>query len=301
MSSQFNLPPDSTNSDSTFSGAGRRSRSLGELFRDNLQLTPSDIEKISRHQQEHNLRFGEAAIALGLATSEDVLQALSHQFRYAYGDEDHRKATPELVVLNQPFGHQAEAFRAVRSQILMRTQVDGEKRRRPLAVVSPDSNDGKTYFCANLAVALSQLGGKVLVIDADLRGARLHQVFGVDNTNGLSGALSGRGGKDVMKPAPGIRHIYVMPVGVQPPNPLELLEGPAFGIMLREVTHKFDHVIIDTPAAVFGSDGVVVASRCGSALVVTRKDANKVSKLHELVDSLQAGQVRLAGVVMNEL
>ena len=119
--------------------------------------------------------------------------------------------------------------------------------------------------------------------------------------SGLSGALSGRGGKDVMKPAPGIRHLYVMPVGVQPPNPLELLEGPAFGIMLREVTHKFDHVIIDTPAAVFGSDGVVVASRCGSALVVTRKDANKVSKLHELVDSLQAGQVRLAGVVMNEL
>ena len=83
MSSQFNLPPDSTNSDSTFSGTGRRSRSLGELFRDTLQLTPADIEKISRHQQEPGLRFGEAAIAVGLATNEAVLQPPSHPVGYA--------------------------------------------------------------------------------------------------------------------------------------------------------------------------------------------------------------------------
>jgi len=72
-------------------------------------------------------------------------------------------------------------------------------------------------------------------------------------------------------------------------------------MLLREVSIKFDHVIVDTPAAVFGSDGVVIASRCGSALVVTRKNANKVGRLQEMVASLQSGQVRLAGVIMNEL
>ena len=168
-------------------------------------------------------------------------------------------------------------------------------------MVSPDSGDGKTYFCANLAVALAQLGGKVVVIDADMRGARMDQVFGVTGGAGLSGVLSGRGGKGVVKSVPGIPNLYVIPVGVQPPNPLELVEGPSFGMLLREVSIKFDHVIVDTPAAVFGSDGVVIASRCGSALVVSRKDANKVAKLQELVGSLQAGQVRLAGVIMNEL
>jgi chain length determinant protein tyrosine kinase EpsG len=279
----------------------QKTKAIGELIRDARNLTADDLEQISRYQRENNIRFGEAAIALGLADTEDVLQALAQQFKYAYNDEEHSKITPELVMLNQPFGHQAEAFRAVRSQILMRTQAEGNKaNRRPLAVVSPDSNDGKTYFCANLAVALAQLGGKVLVIDADMRGARLHQVFGMTNSVGLSGVLSGRGGKGVVKAVPGIPNLYLIPVGVQPPNPLELVEGPAFGILLREVAIKFDHVIVDTPAAVFGSDGVVVASRCGSALVVTRKDENKVSKLHALVDSLQAGQVRLAGVVMNE-
>ena len=279
---------------------GPKTKAIGELIQDARNLSADDLDRIGRYQRENDLRFGEAAIALGLADTEDVLQALAQQFKYAYADEETRKAAPELVMLNQPFGHQAEAFRAIRSQILMRTQGD-KGQRRPLAVCSPDSGDGKTYFCANLAVALAQLGGKVVVIDADMRGARMDQVFGVTGGAGLSGVLSGRGGKGIVKSVPGIPNLYVIPVGVQPPNPLELVEGPSFGMLLREVSIKFDHVIVDTPASCFGSDGVVIASRCGSALVVTRKDANKVSRLQELVGSLQAGQVRLAGVIMNEL
>lgn len=275
-------------------------RHIGELIRDARNLSADDLDRISKYQREHNMRFGEAAIALGLADTDDVLQALAQQFKYAYADEEHRKSSPELVMLNQPFGHQAEAFRATRSQILMRTANDETGPRRPLAVVSVDSGDGKTFFCANLAVALAQLGGKVLLIDADMRGARMHQVFDIDNTTGLSGVLSGRGGKGIVKAVPGVANLFVIPVGAQPPNPLELVEGPAFGLLLREVAIKFDHVIVDTPAAVFGSDGTVIASRCGSALVVARQDANKVARLHELVDGLQAGNARLAGVVMNE-
>jgi chain length determinant protein tyrosine kinase EpsG len=283
----------------SFEGTSK-TKSIGELIQDARNLSADDLDRIGRYQRENDMRFGEAAIALGLADTEDVLQALAQQFKYAYADEETRKAAPELVMLNQPFGHQAEAFRAIRSQILMRTQAE-KGQRRPLAVVSHDTGDGKTFFCANLAVALAQLGGKVVVIDADMRGARLDQVFGVPGGLGLSGVLSGRGGKGVVKSVPGIPNLYVIPVGVQPPNPLELVEGPSFGMLLREVSIKFDHVIVDTPAGCFGSDGVVIASRCGSALVISRKDANKVARLQELVSSLQAGQVRLAGVIMNEL
>lgn len=275
------------------------SRAIGELIRDARNLSAEDVERIGKYQREHKMRFGEAAIALGLASAEDVLFALSQQFQYTYGDEDRRRANPELVALTQPFGHQAEAFRAIRSQILLRTQGEDDLRRA-LAVVSPDTGDGKTYFCANLAVALAQLGGKVLVVDGDMRGARLHQIFGVDNTKGLSNLLAGRGGKNVVKAVPDVPNLWVIPVGVQPPNPLELVEGPAFGLLLRELTSKFDHVLVDTPAAVFGSDGVVIAARCGSALVVARQNTSKVGKLQDLVASLHAGQARLAGVVMNE-
>lgn len=278
----------------------QRSRAIGDLIRDARNLSAEDLERISLFQRENNLRFGEAAIALGLADTEDVLQALAQQFKYAYADDDQRKTSPELVALNQPFGHQSEAFRAIRSQVLIRTQAEAGGRRRPLAVVSPASGDGKTYFVANLAVALAQLGGKVLVIDADMRGARLHQVFNIDNAIGLSNVLSGRGGKGVVKQVPGISNLFVIPVGIQPPNPLELAEGPAFGLLLREVAIKFDHVIVDTPALSIGSDGVVIASRCGTALVVARQDVSKVKALRDLTNSLQGGQTRLVGVVMNE-
>src|ERR1700712_583756 len=138
-----------------------RSKAIGELIQDARNLSADDLDRIGRYQRENDLRFGEAAIALGLADTEDVLQALAQQFKYAYADEESRKSAPELVMLNQPFGHQAEAFRAIRSQILMRTQMETKGQRRPLAVVSTDSGDGKTYFSANLAVALAQLGGKV--------------------------------------------------------------------------------------------------------------------------------------------
>jgi protein-tyrosine kinase len=276
-------------------------RSIGELIRDARNLSADDLERIVQYQREHNIRFGEAAIALGLAETDDVLQALALQFKYAYADDERRKASPELVMLNQPFGHQAEAFRAIRTQILMRSPGENQGgARRPLSVVSADSGDGKTFFCANLAVALAQLGGKVLVIDGDMRGARQHMVFGVDNSVGLSTVLSGRGGRGVIKAVADVPNLYILPVGIQPPNPLELAEGPAFGMLLREMSIKFDHVLVDTPAAVFGSDGVVIAARCGSALVVARKDANKVASLHHLVDALKAGQARLAGVVYNE-
>jgi chain length determinant protein tyrosine kinase EpsG len=279
---------------------GAEVRSIGDLIGDARQLSADDLARIAAYQREHQMRFGEAAIALGLASTDDVLQALAQQFSYAYGDESLRRSSPELVMLNQPFGHQAEAFRATRSQLLMRTWAADQKARQPLAVVSLDSGDGKTYFCANLAVSLAQLGGKVLLIDADMRGARVHQVFEIDNEVGLSSLLSGRGSKGVIQPVPGVANLHAIPVGAQPPNPLELVEGPAFSLLLREVAMKFDHVIVDTPAAVFGSDGIVIASRCGAALVVARRDANKVHGLQTLVESLQAGRAKLAGVVMNE-
>jgi chain length determinant protein tyrosine kinase EpsG len=275
-------------------------RAIGELIRDARNLSAEDVERISKYQREHKMRFGEAAIALGLANAEDVLFALSQQFQYAYADEDRRRANPELVALTQPFGHQAEAFRAIRSQILLRTHSEDETQRRALAVVSPDTGDGKTYFVANLAVALAQLGGKVLVVDADMRGARMHQIFGLDNSRGLSNLLAGRGGKNVVKAVADVPNLWVIPVGVQPPNPLELVEGPAFGLLLRELNSKFDHVLIDTPASVFGTDGVVIAARCGAALVVARRNASKVARLQDLVVALQSGHSRLAGVVMNE-
>src|SRR3990167_5964605 len=200
-------------------------RSIGSIIAETRHLTAEQVEKVLRHQREKGIRFGEAAIALGYASTDDVLFALSQQFHYPYAAEDRRKASPELVALNQPFGVQAESFRAIRSQIMMRLFNEGQDRRA-IAVVSPDAGDGKTFFSANLAVTLAQLGGRTLLVDADMRGPRQHQVFGISNDAGLSGILSGRAEAKVIQQVPGVPSLFVLPVGITPPNPLELVDPP---------------------------------------------------------------------------
>jgi Mrp family chromosome partitioning ATPase len=94
--------------------------------------------------------------------------------------------------------------------------------------------------------------------------------------------------------------LFVLPVGTTPPNPQELVERPAFGLLLRELVAKFDHVIVDTPAAVHGADAAVIAAKCGAALVLARKNKSRSDALRELVASLAGAPVKLTGVVFNE-
>jgi protein-tyrosine kinase len=274
-------------------------RSIGSIMAETRNLSADQVEKVLQHQRAKGIRFGEAAIALGYANADDVLFALAQQFHYPYAAESQRKANPELVALNQPFGVQAEAFRAIRSQIMMRLFNEGQERHA-IAVVSPNAADGKTFFSANLALTLAQLGGRTLLVDADMRGPRQHQVFGLDNQAGLSGILSGRSQAKVIQQVAGVPSLFVLPVGITPPNPLELVERPAFGLLIRELLSKFDHVVVDTPAAEYGSDSAVIAARCGAVLLVARKDKARIASLQSMVADLSESPTKLAGVVFNE-
>ena len=274
-------------------------RSIGSIIGETRNLSVDQVEKILQYQRAKGIRFGEAAIALGYANADDVLFALSQQFHYPYAAESQRKANPELVALNQPFGVQAESFRAIRSQVMMRL-FNESQQRVAIAVVSPEAGDGKSFFSANLAITLAQLGGRTLLVDADLRGPRQHAVFGIENRAGLSGILSGRAEAKVIQQVTGVPSLFVLPVGITPPNPLELVERPAFGLLMRELLSKFDHVVVDTPAAQYGSDAAVIAARCGAALVVARKNKARINTLQDLVSNIGESPARLAGVVFNE-
>lgn len=274
-------------------------RSIGDILAELRNLSAAQVEKVLAYQRENDVRFGEAAVALGLASKDDVLFALAQQFHYPYAPEERSKRHPDLVALNEPFSPRAECFRALRSQLMMRLFTEA-RQNRALAVISTDSGDGKTYTASNLAVTLAQLGGRTLLVDADMRNPCLHEVFSLTNRTGLSGILSGRADKKVIQQVPGISSLFVLPVGTTPPNPQELLERPAFGLLLRELTVKFDHVVVDTPAAVHGADAAVIAAKCGAALVIARKDTSRSAALRELMASLAGAPVKLVGSVFNE-
>ncbi len=279
--------------------AGVHDRSIGSIIAETRNLSADQVERVLQYQRERGIRFGEAAVALGYVNAEDVLEALSKQFHYPYAPSERKSRSPELVALNQPFSSQAEVFRGIRSQITMRLYRENEARRA-LAVISPDSLDGKSYFAANLAVTLAQLGGRTLLVDADLRRPRQHEIFDIKNQSGLSSILSGRSEPRVIQQVEGLNSLFVLPVGAVPPNPVELLERPAFGLLMRELAVKFDHVLVDTSAGQYGADAAIVASRCGAALVLARQNKSRVTALQDLTDSLDGMSTTLVGTVMNE-
>lgn len=273
-------------------------RRIGDIMRVPCQLTDKQIEWILNYHREHDVRFGEAAVELGLARREDVLWALSQQFHYPYAN-DKKQVTEELVVAASPFSDQAETFRNLRSELLMGV-LAADQPRRALAVVSADVGDGKTYLASNIAASLSQLGGPTLFLDADMRTPRSQDVFGIPtNRAGLSAILGGHSEEGLIQRSALLPSLYVLPVGAIPPNPLELIQRPAFSRLIHEVTLKFDHVVIDTPAAAHGADARAIAAICGAALVVARRGRTRMKAVDTLVASMTRSDVKVAGVVMN--
>ncbi len=280
-----------------------KDRSIGEIISQANNLSPEQIEQILAYQRENGVRFGEAAVALGLVNNDDVLWALAQQFHYPYVTEsDPTKGLPaELVVATQPFSARAESFRSMRSNLIMRMFSDPVAPRQALAVISPNTGDGKSYFCANIAAAFSQLSGRTLLIDADMRNPRQHELFCLgEPSGGLSAILSGRAASNVIQPVKQLPSLFVLPVGTTPPNPLELVERPAFGLLIRELLTKFDRVIVDTPAASLGSDGAVIAAKCGAALLIARQNHSRLDDINHMIGTAGIGSTKIVGTVINE-
>ncbi|MFM2345650.1 MAG: hypothetical protein RL654_403 [Pseudomonadota bacterium] len=267
-------------------------RPIGELLRTLRPLSDGDIAHILVVQRRMGLRFGEAAVALDLASQADVLRALSMQFNYPCALDLSRFGAGGLVVATDPHGAQAEAFRELRSRILAGPRV-------PLAVLSPDRGDGRTHVAANLAITFSQLGERTVLVDGNLRAPALHRVFGLKERASLADLLNGRRPARPFDRSAELPGLFVMQVGAPPPNPLELLQQPLFAVLLRELQREFDRVIVDTPPARDSADARVIAATCGQAVLVGRSGRTDARAMNLLVERLRRTRADIAGVVLN--
>lgn len=274
-------------------------RSIGALLMDAGRITPEAAERIIKLQKEKNLRFGEAAIELGLLSEDDIQRALSHQFDYPYLMPGDASVSDEVIAAFKPFSAAVERLRALRSQLMLRS-LNPDDEDRSLAIVSTDNGEGRSYIAANLAVVFSQLGERTLLIDADLRRPRQHQLFCLGNQPGLSAVLSGRADAEiVISRIPHLLGLSVLPAGAVPPNPQELLGRPAFSQLLEYCRQHYDVVLIDTPAS-HTADAVTIAARASGALAVSRKHCTSSARLQELVLSLRRSGTPVVGAVLNE-
>jgi protein-tyrosine kinase len=270
--------------------------SMGALLLDLGKLTPEDTERVLRLQKETGIRFGEAAVRLGLVSEDDIQQVLARQFSYPYLRKGQAGLSLELVAAYEPFSPQVESLRAIRSQLMLRWFARG---RRALAIVGVDTEEGAALFAANLAIVFSQLGEQTLLVDANLRAPCQQDAFALKQRQGLSDVLAGRADLDVIARVPAFIDLSVMPSGTLPPNPQELLARESFRNLNTQLETRYDVVLYDVPPFQVGVDSVAVASRAGGALLVTHKHRTRIAHLGRAAEQLvDAGCEVLGSVVM---
>ncbi len=273
----------------------RADANIGKLLQDAGKLKPQDMERVLQLQQKENLRFGEAAQKLGLVSEADIRQALSHQFEYPTIPAAEASLSPELTAATAPYSREAEALRTVRSELLLRWFKDG---RKTLAVGSARADEGASYLAANLAVLFAQMGRKVLLIDANMRQPRQHDIFNLGNGMGLSDILAERVPSLQVHTIKPFHTLSVLSAGSPPPNPAELLARPAFGALLSGLETGYDIVLIDTAPAQLSSDFQLVAARVGGMLIATRRNVSRISPLAELKEKVTLSGAQVVGAVV---
>ena len=207
------------------------------------------------------------------------------------------RTAPTLVTMQHPNSPASEAYRALRTRVLVMAERQGLKT---IMVASPTGEDGKSAIAANLAVSLAQVGKRVVLLSADLRGSKVHQYFGLDNERGLSNVLAGEmpPWEAVQEPA-GLERLWVFGSGPVPAQPAELLQSDLMRELLAERRKVADFVIIEAPAALNASDCLALAPLVDGILVVAdakHTDRDEVEQVRIQFEQV-GGQV--VGAVMS--
>jgi capsular exopolysaccharide synthesis family protein len=193
----------------------------------------------------------------------------------------------------------AEAFRALRTSLMLSCPGGPPQ---VILVTSAVMQEGKSFVSINLAVVLAQTGHQVLLVDADMRRPAVNKYMGIRMNPGLSACLAGTTNSDaVIVKIEEIDGLHVMPSGLVPPYPSELLASDNLPRLVEEWREQFDFVVIDTPPALSVTDPVVSARVADAVVLVARSDKTRRQSLTRARDLLNKAQVHIAGVVVNDL
>jgi len=276
-----------------------RGRAIGAILVEQGRLNTQDVDDIQRFASAHGVRFGEAAVQMKRITEHDIESALAQQYNYpvlARGGVG--GVADDVIAAHQPQSEAVEPLRALRSQLILRWF--NSASRKVFAVTSAERGEGRSWLAANLATMFAQLGERTLLIDADMRHPRQHRLFNIDNSVGLSALLTGRAGREIARRIHPQLRLFVLPAGIIPPNPQELLARPVFEVILDHFAAQFSLVIIDTPAVSETADAQILAANAGNAIMVARRNQTRQSKLAAAMEILADTGVNVIGSVLNE-
>lgn len=205
----------------------------------------------------------------------------------------------EIIAESSPKSSVAEAIRIIRTNI----EFSGvDKKVQTILVTSSVPSEGKSFISANLATTFAQNGNKVLLIDCDMRKGRLHKMFSLDNEKGLSNLLLNNVElefKNYIQKTK-IENLYILPKGIVPPNPSELLNSPKIKALLKVLSEKFDYILLDGTPVNGLTDSLILTKYVDKTIIVAASGFTKTSEFDVTKKSLMSVGADIAGVIINK-
>jgi chain length determinant protein tyrosine kinase EpsG len=271
---------------------------MGDAYVRANKLTPDKVGMIVDLQKRLQIRFGDAAVRLGLLTEGDVTDALNAQFNYgSFSTHDTSTISKTLDILHAPKSEAAEAIKRLRSELSSRF---GESETIVVSVLSPAAGEGKSHIAASLAVAFAQLNIRTMLIDADFRAPTQHLLFNLPNQTGLSTILAKRSQNSLAAIAELTPNFWVLGSGPPPPNPVEILSAPKLKNLIDAFSRQVSVFIVDTPSSMQWADAQIIAEQTGFALFVARENLTKLADLKIFRREIESHGVKVLGIVYNK-
>ena len=210
--------------------------------------------------------------------------------------ELHHGHIPVLAV-SEPQDPAVEALRSLRTSLNFAL---AGAANRIITLGGPRPDVGKSFVTVNLAHVLADAGKRVLIVDADLRRGHLHQYFGQPREPGLSQVLSGEAKlESCVVPSKAKTGITLLPTGVLPPNPSELLMSERFSKLLETVGSGYDMVLMDLPPYLAVTDGLIVSAQAATNLLVLRAGVHPLREVEHMLGRLRQNKIAITGFVLN--
>jgi len=254
------------------------------------------------------LGVGTALLLEALDTSIKTVQEAKDIFKYTVlgnipflkdAEKVSRKGldrpTPDLIVRDNPRSSVSESYRMLQANLKF---LSSDHRVQVFVVTSSIPKEGKSTVVANLALALVELGNRVLVIDADLRRPSQHQVWELPNTTGLSNVLvEQQGWSNSIRQEDD--HLDILTAGVIPPNPVPLIDSHHMAVLLEEFHQVYDYVLIDSPPLAVAADALLLGKMTDGILLVTRPGLVDSGSAQSSKEALEKSSQKVLGLVIN--
>ena len=257
-------------------------------FLDSRVRTPEELES-------HNIQL--LATIPVINHPSQPLSIDPEQIAAGPGIPEHSKYTPHRASHLDMRSSVSEAYRSLRTTILF---AGLDKDVQVLTLTSSAPQEGKSTTSSNLGIVMAQMGKRTLILDADLRRPVQHSVYGLDREPGLTNLLFERTTFEEAIRATDVPNLFVLPCGIIPPNPAELLGSKRMLELMERLRKEFDFILLDSPPVVAVTDPLLLGHVADATLLIARADHSRIDAILRAMDSIERSGANLLGVVLND-